>query len=64
MKNEHLVPVNIVDIVNKLTDPTVRENERMNYVMRLEAIRDYVTQAVYKHNASKPVVKQNTRRIP
>jgi hypothetical protein len=43
MKNEHLVPVNIIDLVNKLDDKTIRENERNNYVLRLEAIRDYTT---------------------
>lgn len=64
MKNEHLVPVNITDIVNKLTDPTVRDNERMNYVLRLEAIRDYASEAVFRYNTNKPVVKKNTRRLP
>ena len=48
MKNEHLVPVNIQDIVNRLNDKTVRENERANLLLRLDAIRDYVTAAVVK----------------
>lgn len=61
MKNEHLVPVNIVDLANKINDKNLRENERNNYVLRLEAIREYCTVAINKHNSNKPVVKPNTR---
>jgi hypothetical protein len=50
MKNEHLVPVVVQDIVNKLNDKSVRENERANLLLRLDAIRDYVTAAVVKAN--------------
>jgi hypothetical protein len=50
MKNEHLVPVNIIDLVNKLDDKTIRENERNNYVLRLEAIRDYTTTCLNKYS--------------
>jgi len=48
MKNDHLVPVNIQDIVNRLNDKNTRENERANLLIRLDAIRDYVTAAVVK----------------
>ncbi len=48
VKNEHLLPVNIVDLVQKLNDPSIRENERMNYILRLETIRDYCDAAVKK----------------
>jgi hypothetical protein len=48
VKNEHLLPVNIVDLVAKLNQPGIRENERMNYVLRLETIRDYCDAAVRK----------------
>lgn len=51
MKNNHLVPVNIQDIVNRLNDKNVRENERANLLLRLDAIRDYVTEAVVKANS-------------
>lgn len=64
MKNEHLVPVNVQDIVNRLNDKTINENEEMNILLRLEAIRDYTSQAVFRYNTSKPVVKKNTRRLP
>lgn len=50
MKNEHLVPVNIQDIVNQLNNKNIRENERANLLIRLDAIRDYVTAAVVKAN--------------
>jgi hypothetical protein len=61
MKNEHLVPVNIVDLVNKLNDKTLRENEVMNYQIRLEAIKEYCSIALHKHISQKPVSKTNTR---
>jgi hypothetical protein len=50
MKNEHLVPVNIQDIVNRLKDKSVGENERANLLLRLDAIRDYVTASVVRAN--------------
>ena len=43
MKNLHLVPANVIDLVDKINDNNIRENERNNYVLRLEAIRDYTT---------------------
>jgi hypothetical protein len=43
MKNLHLVPANVMDLVDKINDGITRENERNNYVLRLEAIRDYTT---------------------
>jgi len=60
IKNLHLVPINVVDIVDKLSNKDIRENEQTNYMMRLEAIRDYTTAAVIK--LQKPV-KANTRRL-
>ena len=50
MKNEYLVPVVVQDIVNRLNDKNIRENERANLLIRLDAIRDYVTAAVVKAN--------------
>jgi hypothetical protein len=56
MKNDHLVPVNIQDIVNRLKDKNVSENERLNLIQRLETIRDYCAAAVAKnYNAPKLV---------
>ena len=54
MKNEHLVPVNIQDIVNRLKDKTIGENEKANLLLRLDAIRDYVTAAVVRANENRP----------
>jgi hypothetical protein len=59
MKNEHLVPVNIVDLVNKLSDLSVRENERNNYVLRLEATAAYINESLAKH---KTAVLQFTKK--
>ena len=42
MKNEHLVPVVVQDLVNRLKEKTVSENERLVIIQRLEAIRDFI----------------------
>ena len=52
MKNEHLVPVNVIDLVNKINDKNIRENEHQNYVLRVEAIRDYCDESL-KRNINK-----------
>lgn len=46
MKNLHLVPVNIQDIVEKMMDKNTRENEKYNYTVRVEAIRDFCSEAI------------------
>jgi hypothetical protein len=61
MKNEHLIPANVLDIVEKISKQTVHENERLNYIARLEAIRDFCNEAVAKHN-KEPVVYMNKRK--
>lgn len=53
MKNEHLVPVVVQDIVNKLNAKDVGENEKANLLLRLDAIRDYVTAAVVRANENR-----------
>jgi hypothetical protein len=45
-----MIPINIVDLAEKLLDKNLRENERMNYQQRLEAIRDYCEDALRKSN--------------
>ena len=52
-KNEHLLPVAVIDIVEKLNQPNIRENERMSYVLRLETIRDFCDFALRKDNDKK-----------
>lgn len=61
MKNEHLVPVNIQDIVNRLKDKNIGENEKANLLLRLDAIRDYVTAAVVRANENRPFNRQSCR---
>lgn len=48
MKNEHLVPPIIVDLVNKLNDTKLRDSERFNYIERIEATKNYCEQALLK----------------
>ena len=57
-KNIHLVPVNIVDIVDRINDKNTKENERMNLIIRLETIRDYCNVVL-----NKPTNQKNTRRM-
>jgi hypothetical protein len=50
MKNDHMLPPIITDMVEKLNSPITMKNEKMNYVVRLEVIRDYVTKELNKFN--------------
>lgn len=50
MKNEHLVPINIQDIVNRLGDKNLSPNERLVLIQRLEAVKQYCTEALNKNN--------------
>ena len=51
MKNDkiHLVPQVVIDCVQGLTS-TKQDNLKLNYIMRLEAIRDYCDESIRKHN--------------
>jgi methionyl-tRNA synthetase len=49
MKNLHLVPVNVIDLVEKINDKSIRENEKNNYVLRLEATAAYIAEALSKN---------------
>jgi hypothetical protein len=46
----HLIPPSVIDIVEKFSSPNVHVNEKMNYLVRLEAIRDYCISSINKHN--------------
>lgn len=59
MKNEHLVPVNVVDLVTKINDKNLHENERNNYVLRLEATSAYINESLLKN---KMVVSNNSTK--
>jgi hypothetical protein len=56
MKNIHLVPVNVTQLVEQINVKNIRENEKNNYMLRLEAIRDYCNESLNKLNT-----KQNMR---
>lgn len=49
MKNDHLIPVNIQDIINRLKGVDLSQNERFVLIQRLEAIRDFCADAVKKY---------------
>ena len=49
MKNEHLVPELVINIVDKFKNAKM-ENEVFNMQLRLEACRDYINEALEKKN--------------
>ena len=53
MKNEHLLPVNVLDLGQKLMDFNLKEDERNNYEFRLETIRDYCTTVLNTYSRDK-----------
>ena len=53
MKNLHLVPANVLDLVEKINDNNIRENEKNNYILRLETIRDFTTTVLSSHSREK-----------
>jgi len=63
MKNLHLVSANVIDLVDKINDPNLRENERNNYVLRLEAIRDYTTTCLNTYFRDKQSFSNNRKKI-
>ena len=61
MKNEYLVPVNVVDIVDKLKTQNISTNERMNLVMRLEAIRDFCDKNARRYSGELDTAKRYSK---
>lgn len=62
MKNDHLIPPSIFDIIDRMNHPTVGENELSNYIIRLEAIRDICDQTLKKHENSKKIFNRSYKR--
>lgn len=54
MRNEHLLPVNIIDMVNTFNN-TKNQNEKLNYQLRLEAVRDFCDETLKKHLSSQTI---------
>jgi hypothetical protein len=62
MKNLHLIPANVLDLIDKINDNNIKENERNNYILRLEAIRDYTTVCLNTYSRDKASFN-NRKRI-
>jgi len=60
MKNLHNVPQVVIDVAENLVN-TKQENMRTNYMMRLEAIRDYCD-AVLKQQNTKSIFNIPAKR--
>lgn len=60
MKNEHLIPPILIDLAEKYNSPSVRENEKINYILRFEAIRDYCSNIINKHNTNRAANNDKT----
>jgi hypothetical protein len=53
MKNSHLIPVVVQDIVDRLNSSTVRENERWALLQRLEAIKEMCEKTIEREKTRK-----------
>jgi len=62
MKNDHLVPPLVIDLVERLNTKTLMENEKLNIVLRLEATRDYIDKAIPKKESIPFNKKRQVRR--
>jgi hypothetical protein len=54
--------VNVIDLVEKINDKTIRENEKNNYVLRLEATASYISEALNKNTMSFSHNRKKTAR--
>lgn len=48
MKNQHLIPANVIDLVEKFN--VAGETEKLYLLQRLEAIREYCDKSITKYN--------------
>jgi hypothetical protein len=53
MKNMHLIPPSVIELVDNLQDPKCHENQKQNYELRLLAIRDYCNDIIVKLEKSR-----------
>lgn len=56
-RNSNFVPTIIQNLGESVVDPRKPESERGNYVVRLEAIRDYCTEVLEKYERTKSLSK-------
>mgnify|MGYP003353033115 CR=1 FL=1 len=62
MKNLHLIPINIQDLVEKMMNKNTRENERTNYIIRAEAIRDFLADSIRQNENKISAQKKFVRK--
>lgn len=64
MKNLHLVPANIMDLVEKINDKNIRENERNNYILRLEVTNSFISEALIRNKmtSARPAKRESLLR--
>jgi len=53
MKNEHLIPVAIKDIAEKINSPIVKQFDKDYHAQRLETIKEYCETVLVKYNRKK-----------
>lgn len=56
-----MIPVNVIDLVEKLQNPNVRDPEKTNLLQRVETIRDYCNSAVVKFNNKNSMKNYNRK---
>lgn len=53
MKNEHLIPVAIKDIAEKINSPILKKFDKDYHAQRLETIKDYCEIVLDKYSRNK-----------
>jgi hypothetical protein len=48
MRNQHLIPANVIDLVGRINNESTNVNERNNLIHRLEVIKEYTDQEYNK----------------
>ena len=56
MNNIHLIPANVVDIVEKLA--TAKGAERMHLIQRLETIREYCDKSIQRFDDKRNIFRK------
>jgi hypothetical protein len=62
MKNEYLIPDVIIGYVKKLQSAT-SANEKHNYTIQIEAIRDFCNSALVNQKKEKAYKKQDQTKV-
>jgi len=63
MKNAHLVPPAVHDIITNLESPILGENEKLVLIQRLETIRDFCVTTLNRINRENELKNMTKRKV-